>query len=30
MEIRQILVQAQDHRIALATAMGIDVPNVQE
>jgi bacterioferritin len=29
-QIRQILVQEQDHQIALATALGIDVPNVQE
>ncbi len=27
-QIRQILVQEQDHQIALATALGIDVPNV--
>jgi bacterioferritin len=25
--IRQILVQEQDHQIALATALGVDVPN---
>lgn len=29
-QIRQILVQEQDHQIALATALGIDVPNVQD
>lgn len=29
-QIRQILVQEQDHQISLATALGIDVPNVQE
>lgn len=29
-QIRQILVQEQDHQIALATALRIDVPNVQE
>ena len=28
-QIRQILVQEQDHQIALATALGIDVPNVK-
>jgi|SRR5665213_610815 len=27
-QIRQILVQEQDHQIDLATALGIDVPNV--
>lgn len=27
-QIRQILVQEQDHQIALATALGIDVPDV--
>ena len=27
-QIRQILVQEQDHQSALATALGIDVPNV--
>jgi bacterioferritin len=27
-QIRQILLQEQDHQIALATALGIDVPNV--
>lgn len=27
-QIRKILVQEQDHQIALATALGIDVPNV--
>ena len=26
--IRQILVQEQDHQIALATALGIDIPDV--
>jgi len=26
--IRDILVQEQDHQIALATALGVDVPNV--
>jgi bacterioferritin len=26
--IREILIQEQDHQIALATALGIDVPNV--
>jgi bacterioferritin len=29
-QIRNILVQEQDHQIALATALGIDVPNVSE
>lgn len=29
-QIRQILVQEQDHQIALATALGIEVPNVGE
>jgi bacterioferritin len=29
-QIRQILVQEQDHQIALATALGIDVPDVGE
>jgi bacterioferritin len=28
-QIRQILVQEQDHQIDLATALGIDVPNVR-
>jgi bacterioferritin len=28
--IREILMQEQDHQIALATALGIDVPNVSE
>jgi bacterioferritin len=28
--IREILVQEQDHQIALATALGIDVPNTSE
>src|SRR6185369_97795 len=28
--IREILVQEQDHQIALATALGIDVPNVNK
>lgn len=28
--IREILVQEQDHQIALATALGIDVPDVSE
>jgi bacterioferritin len=27
-QIRQILVQEQDHQTALATALGVDVPNV--
>ncbi len=27
-QIRQILIQEQDHQIALATALGIDVPDV--
>src|ERR1700716_4089575 len=27
-QIRQILLQEQDHQIALATALGIDIPNV--
>lgn len=27
-QIREILIQEQDHQIALATALGIDVPNV--
>ncbi|CAN5521965.1 ferritin-like domain-containing protein [soil metagenome] len=27
-QIRQILIQEQDHQISLATALGIDVPNV--
>jgi hypothetical protein len=26
--IRDILVQEQDHQIALATALGVEVPNV--
>lgn len=29
-QIRQILVQEQDHQIALATALGIDVPSLDE
>jgi bacterioferritin len=29
-QIRTILVQEQDHQIALATALGIDVPNLSE
>ena len=29
-QIRQVLVQEQDHQIALATALGIDVPDVGE
>lgn len=29
-QIRQILVQEQDHQIALATALGIEVPNIGE
>jgi bacterioferritin len=29
-QIREILIQEQDHQIALATALGIDVPNVAE
>jgi bacterioferritin len=29
-QIRQILVQEQDHQTSLATALGIDVPNVRE
>lgn len=29
-QIREILVQEQDHQIALATALGIDVPDVGE
>ena len=28
--IREILVQEQDHQIALATALGVDVPNMSE
>ena len=28
--IREILVQEQDHQIALATALGIDVPNISK
>ena len=28
--IREILMQEQDHQIALATALGIDVPNVNQ
>jgi bacterioferritin len=28
--IREILVEEQDHQIALATALGIDVPNTSE
>jgi bacterioferritin len=28
--IREILMQEQDHQIALATALGIDVPNLSE
>jgi bacterioferritin len=28
--IREILIQEQDHQIALATALGIDVPNVNK
>jgi bacterioferritin len=28
--IREILMQEQDHQIALATALGIDVPNLNE
>ena len=28
--IRDILVQEQDHQIALATALGVEVPNVTE
>jgi bacterioferritin len=28
--IREILIQEQDHQIALATALGIDAPNVSE
>jgi len=28
--IREILVQEQDHQIALATAVGIDVPNINK
>jgi len=27
-QIRDILVQEQDHQIALATALGVDVPDV--
>jgi bacterioferritin len=27
-QIRQILIQEQDHQISLATALGVDVPNV--
>ncbi|MBY0589629.1 ferritin-like domain-containing protein [bacterium] len=27
-QIREILVQEQDHQVALATALGVDVPNV--
>jgi bacterioferritin len=27
-QIRQILVEEQDHQIDLATALGVDVPNV--
>lgn len=29
-QIRDILVQEQDHQIALATALGVDVPNVTQ
>jgi bacterioferritin len=29
-QIRRILVQEQDHQISLATALGIDVPNLSE
>ncbi len=29
-QIRDILVQEQDHQIALATALGVEVPNVSE
>ena len=29
-QIRQILLQEQDHQISLATALGIDVPNLSE
>jgi bacterioferritin len=29
-QIRTILVQEQDHQIALATALGIEVPNISE
>jgi len=28
--IREILIQEQDHQIALATALGVDVPNVNK
>jgi bacterioferritin len=28
--IREILVQEQDHQIALATALGIDTPNTSD
>jgi bacterioferritin len=28
-QIREILVQEQEHQIDLATALGIDVPNVR-
>ncbi|MCE9557274.1 MAG: ferritin-like domain-containing protein, partial [Planctomycetes bacterium] len=28
--IREILIQEQDHQIALATALGIEVPNVNK
>ena len=28
--IREILLQEQDHQISLATALGIDVPNLSE
>jgi bacterioferritin len=27
-QVRQILVEEQDHQIDLATALGVDVPNV--
>ena len=29
-QIRRILVQEQDHQVALATALGVQVPNVEE
>jgi bacterioferritin len=29
-QIRQILIQEQDHQIDLATALGIDVPDVSK
>ena len=29
-QIREILIQEQDHQIALATALGVEVPNVSQ